>query len=215
MNEQSTIPTDGTPELGAPRGDLLAQVRDLARRVAILEAAVLHGRGAVDEPRRGPYQPHSSTSKLAALSNAPRSGTQRARILTYLVEQAERGATRQEVGQALLMSDDSVRPRIVELIEGGWAVKTDRQRRTSLGEMAEVIVATEKAWGEHGLKIEEARGAVSPGPVVSDGSDWSRGGGPGGPPAGVDTTSSGPSETPGLFDPPKPQPLRYGQEDAA
>lgn len=143
--------------------ELVAMVTDLQQRVAILEGA--RDPRPVDEQRRGPYQKHSATSRAAALHNAPKSGTQRQRVLAYLVDRGDHGATRQEIAAALNMSDDSVRPRVVELIEGGWALASQTTRRTRLGEEAEVLVATLRARQEHDLKVEQARQSVSPDPV--------------------------------------------------
>jgi hypothetical protein len=143
---------------------LIARVEALEARVAALEGPL----PPVDENRVGPSQRHSDTSRLAALNNFPRSGSQRAEILDFLLFRGDRGATRQEIHAHTGISDDSVRPRVGELIDGGWARGTDQTRRTPLGEQAEVLVATSRARIERLAKTEDVRQVVSPAPVVSD-----------------------------------------------
>jgi hypothetical protein len=90
---------------------LIARVEALEARVAALEGPL----PPVDENRVGPSQRHSDTSRLAALNNFPRSGSQRAEILDFLLFRGDRGATRQEIHAHTGISDDSVRPRVGEL----------------------------------------------------------------------------------------------------
>jgi predicted ArsR family transcriptional regulator len=95
----------------------------------------------------GPFQRHSQTSRSAALDNFPRSGSQRKLVLLYLLDHP---ATREEVGHALRLGGSSVRPRVAELVEGGW-VEDYRiagelvTRRTASGSQAIVLRATPKA----------------------------------------------------------------------
>lgn len=136
-------------------------IRDLQKRVLVLEA------GHVQRPRIGPHVAGSATSRAAAIANYPRSGSQRGRVLALLEAKGDFGATRQEIARELKMSDDSVRPRVVELVEGGWIAATDRTRATPMGEQAEVLVATNRARLEREAKLEETRDSVSPEPVVA------------------------------------------------
>jgi hypothetical protein len=137
-------------------------VLELRERVRVLEGE------KVTRPRVGPFQRHSATSRAAALANYPRSGSQRHRILEFLEAQGDHGATRQELAQILGLSDDSVRPRVVELVEGGWVRGTDRTRPTPMGEQAEVLVAVDRD-----LRIEQIRQDMSPSPVAPVVSDES------------------------------------------
>lgn len=140
--------------------ELEALVEDLSERVQTLEGRRLR------QNRVGPHVPGSGTSKAAAISNYPRSGSQRALVLEYLQAQGPHGATRQEIAIATGLSDDSVRPRVVELIDGGWVLATERTRTTPMGEQAEVLIASARTRAEQDLKTEETRMSVSPSPVA-------------------------------------------------
>lgn len=82
------------------------------------------------------------TSRKAALANVPKSGTQRATVLDYVESCGHAGATREEISEALGMGGDTVRPRCLELIEGGWLEATPARRTTRSGEQAEVLART-------------------------------------------------------------------------
>lgn len=82
----------------------------------------------------------SPTSIAAALDNAGRAGTQRRRVMAHILEQGTRGATREEIALALGLSDNAVRPRIVELMERGL-LRSYGTRKTRLGCQAEVLFA--------------------------------------------------------------------------
>lgn len=97
-----------------------------------------------DENRAGPHVKGSRTSRDAALANAPRSGTQRATILSYVCGTSDRGVTRDELVALTGFRYSSVGPRVLELIRGGFIVETDRVRKTVSGNDAVVLVATEK-----------------------------------------------------------------------
>lgn len=109
----------------------------------------------------------AATSRKAALDNYPRSGSQRHRILLAL---RNRGMTREEIEFALQLSGNAVRPRVDELMKGGWVEATDRTRKTTLGSDAEVLVATTK-----GLDAMASEDAGHTGPET--------------PPAAVETPS--------------------------
>lgn len=112
----------------------------------------------------GPFQAGSETSRQAALDNYPRAGTQRWRILQDLRRVGTSGRTRQELAHLLDLSENTIRPRIVELMEGGWVnARTEDgpdggrlvTRKTKDGSLAEVLVLTERGrqgdTGEGGL----------------------------------------------------------------
>lgn len=89
-----------------------------------------------------------ATSKAAAIKVAPRSGTQRRTLLDRLAQLGTYGATRDELAESLGMTPNTVRPRLVELMEGGFAyVDPNQQRPSASGEPAEVLRATEKGRG--------------------------------------------------------------------
>jgi hypothetical protein len=117
--------------------------RQTFRRQAEAVLAVLQE--DVAENRLGGFVRDSATSRKAALANYPRSGSQRARILSRLRILEDEGATRDELAEWFGMSPNSVRPRVAELIEGGWVMETDRTRKTAMGNDAAVLVATDKA----------------------------------------------------------------------
>lgn len=97
------------------------------------------------ENRPGKFSKKSLTSKKAALAIEPRSGTQRWQILMTLRFAWQEGLTREEIADRLDMGDNSVRPRVRELIEGGHIVETDRTRKTEGGQDAVVLIAREHA----------------------------------------------------------------------
>jgi hypothetical protein len=74
---------------------------------------------------------HPDTSRLAALEVAPRTGTQRARVLDYIRTRGSRGATDAEIQHALGMNGNTERPRRIELVEGGWLTDSGLRRTVS------------------------------------------------------------------------------------
>lgn len=100
----------------------------------------------------GPFARESETSRLAALAAYPRQGSQRRRIIEAFRTGRGmiRGFTREELAASLGMPDNSVRPRVRELIEGGWigqGVKDGKPatRPTRTGQESEVLVLTKRA----------------------------------------------------------------------
>lgn len=75
------------------------------------------------------------TSKAAALAVAPRTGTQRRRVLDAI---ATRPSTDEEIQAALRMSGNTERPRRVELVEGGW-IRDSGARRPSLSGQESIV----------------------------------------------------------------------------
>lgn len=84
-----------------------------------------------------PYQRNSETSRLAAESSRPRAPTDRATILEYLLAQGERGATNEEISDALGIKLQTVCPRVLELRQADQVVSAGR-RATRSGRLAEV-----------------------------------------------------------------------------
>lgn len=110
-----------------------------------------------DKSQLGPFQAHSDTSRLAALRAYPRQGSQRWQIIQAL---AHKAMTRDELVSWLRLRGNAIRPRIVELREGGWvqplttptgAVVT---RPTATGCEAEVLTLTLR--GRAALATREA-----------------------------------------------------------
>lgn len=97
---------------------------------------------------------HQDTSKVAAALVFPRSGTQRKRVLAA-VWRAPTGATRDELAATLGMSPNTVRPRVKELIDGGWVEPSGFTRPTPLGRDGEVLFVTAKAEDEIARRITE------------------------------------------------------------
>lgn len=89
----------------------------------------------------------AETARLAALKNAPASGTQRHRVLralTGLSPDKTVGLTDDELSQLLAMSPNTLRPRRVELVEGGWVEDSGLRRNNQYGNTCIVWRCTEK-----------------------------------------------------------------------
>lgn len=79
------------------------------------------GDDRVFENRTGKFRRDGAeTSKEAAHEVALRSGTQRFRVLEAVVLYGSTGATRDQISNYLKMTPNSVRPRVKELLEGGF-----------------------------------------------------------------------------------------------
>jgi len=97
----------------------------------------------LEQAKLGPFAADSKTSRQAALDTYPRQGSQRRRLITAL---AFHGAsTREELAGHTSMSENSVRPRVRELIDGGWIEETDHTRMTTRGSDATLLDLTFKA----------------------------------------------------------------------
>lgn len=77
----------------------------------------------------GAFQRHSETSRRGALTNYPKSGTQRARVLLAI---ASGPHTDNELCDVLGLSGSSVRPRRVELVSGGLVEDSGVRRSGSV-----------------------------------------------------------------------------------
>ena len=88
---------------------------------------------------------HPETSRAAAWAVAPRTGTQRRKVLVAI---AYKPRTDEELQADLAMSGNTERPRRVELVEGGWIEDSGERRKTRAGDDAIVWSLTEKARAE-------------------------------------------------------------------
>jgi hypothetical protein len=112
------------------------------------EVDQLGGRFAVDEvdqPQLAPFAgADPDTSRLAAVSNYPRAGSQRLRVFEALALAFPGGHTRDELRHMLSLPYSSVTGRAYELEQGGFVAPSGRTRNTSQGSPADVLVLTEK-----------------------------------------------------------------------
>ena len=85
--------------------------------------------------------PHSGgkASRDAAADIRPHLMTLRQRVLLFVAGRAA-GATRDEIADGLKMNANTVRPRVVELIENGNLRESGEFRRTASGRKAAVLV---------------------------------------------------------------------------
>lgn len=90
-----------------------------------------------------PAAPHNGTptSIAAAEQIEPTAGTLRARVLEYLRERGDAGATDEETQLALDMNPSTQRPRRQELEKMGLILRTTQTRETKSGRKAVVFVA--------------------------------------------------------------------------
>jgi hypothetical protein len=100
----------------------------------------------------GKFARKSETSRQGALANYPRSGSQRERVLREVILSGDRGMTREELESATTLGGNTVRPRVRELIDGGWVRvraaddgAVALRRKTAMGNWSEVLVSTVKA----------------------------------------------------------------------
>lgn len=96
------------------------------------------GGGLFDPP---PPSNGTPTSNAAAANVAPRTPSQRMRIMDYLQTRGIDGATDQEIADALGLDLNTVRPRRGELAEMGAIFKSEATRPTKTGNAAAVWVA--------------------------------------------------------------------------
>ena len=94
-------------------------------------------------PYRGhaPYQAHSDTSKAAAVEIEPTRGTLQYDILEYVKKMKRYGTTADQIEAKCGISLNTVRPRLRELEEMGFIVKTTDTRPTRSGRQARTYVA--------------------------------------------------------------------------
>lgn len=92
------------------------------------------------------------TQREAAIAVYPRTGTDRRRVLDWIATQGARGATDEEIVEALRMPANTERPRRNELLNDGWIVDSGERRRTSTGTDAAAWVLSERGaeeWRRH------------------------------------------------------------------
>lgn len=90
------------------------------------------------KPAALPYVAGSETSRAAAQSKSGAAATERERVYSFLYSQGQRGATDEEIANALHMSGNTERPRRRELVQAGRVVETEQRRRTESGRAATV-----------------------------------------------------------------------------
>ena len=135
--QQELFPEGWTAEDEAKAQDVGRQVGDIARQVFSNKAGPSHHNAP-------------ETSHQAALANAPRSGTQRARVLLAIhnfgyVDRngVGTGLNDDEIANASKLMGNSVRPRRGELHQGGFIEDAGR-RSSMLGNGSVVWSLTEK-----------------------------------------------------------------------
>lgn len=78
------------------------------------------------------FQPHSPSSRAAAVHVAPSADTMRAAVLRVIRESPD-GLTDIEIQERLHMNGSTQRPRRVELVERGLVRDSGRKRRSASG----------------------------------------------------------------------------------
>ena len=91
-----------------------------------------------------PAQRHSATSVAAAEAIAPSAGTLRYKLLTWLRDRGEVGATDEEMQLGVPMAASTQRPRRGELVAAGYVKDSGSTRSTKSGRAAVVWVANER-----------------------------------------------------------------------
>ncbi len=92
-----------------------------------------------------PFQAHSPTSRRAAVEGESAAETQRKRVLMFLQDIGESGATDEEMQLGLGMVGNTQRPRRVELFRADLICDSGRTRPTRSGRLAVVWMAKEKS----------------------------------------------------------------------
>lgn len=141
----------------------LLSLHDYLNDLAI--GAELAREGELSDPEEkvlGPFAAASETSRRAALEAWPKQGTQRWHILhafrvpSEYRSQSRTGWTRDELARVLFLSPNTIRPRVRELILGGWvevcrprlAMNDDSPltRDSDAGHESEVLILTAAAF---------------------------------------------------------------------
>lgn len=103
----------------------------------------------VDEKTLGRFAAQSETSRKAALDNYPNSGIQRHTVFVAVAEAGPRGVISDEIADAKRIRLYSVKPRLIELREGGWVRQNGETRPSPTGSDVDVYVLTEKGAAEY------------------------------------------------------------------
>ena len=101
------------------------------------------GLSALDSDEIALAKDASATSRAAAIRMFPHSGTQRRKILEYIMNHP---STDDEIITALGMNPNSARPRRGELADGGWVKPSGVVRPTKSGSDAIVWEVTDSGW---------------------------------------------------------------------
>lgn len=88
-----------------------------------------------------PCQPHSATSREAALAAADRAPDQKTRVLRALVAAGRAGLTDEELQEQLRLPEGSARARRIALTHAGVVRDSGRVRATRYGRDASVWIA--------------------------------------------------------------------------
>lgn len=94
---------------------------------------------APDKNQLGPFVKSSSTSRQAAVKSYPNSGAKRFRIFKLIASWGGFGGTREEIGDKLNMNDNTVRPRVKELIDHGFVSEPGATKKTRSGCQAKIV----------------------------------------------------------------------------
>lgn len=86
------------------------------------------------------------TSVAAAEAMLPRSGTARYKVLEFIFQRGERGATDEEIMEGLHMSPNTARPRRNELMNDGWIEDSGKRRETAAHQDSIVWVLSGRAF---------------------------------------------------------------------
>lgn len=145
---------------GRSAGDLLVERgRFVAAIAASAPGTVVPGRGVAADraDANGAGQARTgarATSRRAALDVLPKTGNQRRRVLDAVVAVARNpqivGLTDVQLAHATGLGANSVRPRRVELVDGGWLEPAEVTREHN-GREHTVWVLTQKSAGAAGL----------------------------------------------------------------
>lgn len=84
---------------------------------------------------------HQETARHAAEAVRPRSGTQRLLVLGFIEASGEGGCTRECIADGLGLPDNSVRPRVKELLDDHWIGPSGRTGLSRAGSPSELLVA--------------------------------------------------------------------------
>lgn len=159
-------PSDASPiEVGIYRREMAAALSavgiDFGEEYVVVKASEFNQQQSLDaapaeadQSQLGPFVRDSETSRQAAIDNYPRKGGQRHTILTVFAAQIPMGNpepdgslvylgyTRDELERITSLSGNAVRPRVKELLDGGYLEETEDTRPTRTGSEATVLQIT-------------------------------------------------------------------------
>lgn len=128
---------------------------DYGEEFVVVKASEFNKQPALTDSQLGPFAKDSETSRQAAIDNYPRAGSQKHKILTTFAAQIPKtdgagnllttrhGYTRDDLERLTHLSGNTIRPRVKELIQGGYLEETEETRPTQLGSEATVLQITE------------------------------------------------------------------------